>query len=135
MAPHRIPVDFDSTNSSVSGSDFPKGDRTDIYPSGSDDASNPKLSEPEPIAIVGMGMSTLLSPGPPGHLLTCEKGCRLPGDVRSPSSLWNLLMEQRSGQFEVPAGRWNIDSFYHSNSEKGGSMNMRGGYFIKEDLR
>ena len=44
-------------------------------------------------------------------------------------------MEQRSGQSEVPAGRWNIDSYYHPNSEKGGSMNMRGGYFINEDLR
>lgn len=44
-------------------------------------------------------------------------------------------MEQRSGQSEVPPGRWNIDSYYHPNSEKGGSMNMRGGYFINEDLR
>ena len=69
-------------------------------------------------------------------MLTQDEGCRLPGDVRSASDLWNFLTQQRSGQGEVPPTRWNIDSFYHPNgNEKGGSMNMRGGYFIKEDLR
>ncbi|KAI4289981.1 MAG: hypothetical protein L6R35_000743 [Caloplaca aegaea] len=116
MAPHRIPVDYDSMNSSISDSDFPSAGKADDYSSSSDDASDRVHSEPEPIAIVGMG-------------------CRLPGDVRSPLSLWNLLLKQQSAQSEVPAGRWNIDSYYHPNGEKGGSMNMRGGYFIKEDLR
>lgn len=45
-------------------------------------------------------------------------------------------MEERSGQGDVPAERWNIDAFHHPNGgEKIGSMSMRGGYFIHEDLR
>lgn len=60
MAPHRIPVDYDSMNSSISDSDFPSAGKADDYSSSSDDASDRVHSEPEPIAIVGMGMSRLL---------------------------------------------------------------------------
>lgn len=56
MAPHRIPVDFDSMNSSSSDSDFPSADKVEYYSSSSHDASDRVHSEPEPIAIVGMGM-------------------------------------------------------------------------------
>ncbi|KAK4992377.1 Type I Iterative PKS [Elasticomyces elasticus] len=73
-------------------------------------------SQPEPIAVVGMG-------------------CRLPGNVRSPIELWKFLVEERSGQCDVPASRWNIDSFYHPNIERTGSMNTKGGYFLNEDIR
>ena len=66
MAPHRVSIDFDSENSSVVDGDFPKS-------SGSDDISNPMLSESDPIVIVGMGMSTLLTPGSYEHLLMYEK--------------------------------------------------------------
>ena len=57
MAPHRIDVELDSTASSIIDSDFLNGHIS----TGSDDASNPTLSETEPIAIVGMGKSTLSS--------------------------------------------------------------------------
>ncbi|KAI4176186.1 MAG: hypothetical protein LQ343_001230 [Gyalolechia ehrenbergii] len=71
----------------------------------------------EPVAIVGIG-------------------CRLPGEVKSAADLWNLLLEERSGQGDVPPERWNIDAFHHpKGGEKIGSMSMRGGYFIHEDLR
>ncbi|KAL8833881.1 MAG: hypothetical protein Q9170_004028 [Blastenia crenularia] len=71
----------------------------------------------EPVAIVGIG-------------------CRLPGGVKSAADLWDLLLEERSGQGDVPAERWNINAFHHPNGgEKIGSMSMRGGYFIHEDLR
>lgn len=73
-------------------------------------------NEPEPIAIVGMG-------------------CRLPGGVKSPADLWKLLVEERSGQCDVPASRWNIDGFYHPNIDRPGSMNTKGGYFIQDDIR
>ena len=54
MAPHMIDVELDSTASSIIDSDFPNADVS----SGFVDASNP---ETEPIAIVGMGKSTLSS--------------------------------------------------------------------------
>ena len=89
----------------------------------------------EPIAIVGMG-ETEIHLASFRQILTRILGCRLPGDVRSVPDLWSFLTQKRSGQGEVPPTRWNIDSFYHPDgNEKGGSMNMRGGYFINEDLR
>ncbi|RDW91779.1 polyketide synthase-nonribosomal peptide synthetase [Coleophoma crateriformis] len=74
------------------------------------------LPETEPIAVIGMG-------------------CRLPGGVRSPIELWKLLVAEGSGQCDVPASRWNIDSFYHPNIQRPGSMNTKGGYFLNEDVR
>ena len=47
----------------------------------------------EPIAIVGMG-------------------CRLPGDVTNPKTLWELLAKGRSGICEVPSERWDINALY-----------------------
>ncbi|KAL8901562.1 MAG: hypothetical protein Q9207_005141 [Kuettlingeria erythrocarpa] len=85
------------------------------YSSGDD--YNTEQQAKEPIAIIGIG-------------------CRLPGEVKSAADLWDLLLDERSGQGDVPAERWNIDAFHHPNGgEKIGSMSMRGGYFIHEDLR
>ncbi|KAK9782215.1 putative polyketide synthase [Seiridium cardinale] len=70
----------------------------------------------EPIAIIGMG-------------------CRLPGNSSSSSKLWDLLMAGRSAQGPFPTSRFNIDGFYHPNSERPGSLNTAGGYFIDEDIR
>nr|ART35008.1 polyketide synthase [Fusarium bulbicola] len=78
----------------------------------------PPLSEQlEPIAVVGMG-------------------CRLPGDVGSPSDFWKLMMEKRSGQTpKVPASRFNIDAHFHPNNDRPGSFGVLGGYFINETLQ
>ena len=65
----------------------------------------------EPIAIVGIG-------------------CRLPGGVNDARSFWSLLIERRGGIVDVPADRWNIDRFYHSNSAALGTMVMRRGGFV-----
>ncbi|KAI1206598.1 polyketide synthase [Annulohypoxylon truncatum] len=70
----------------------------------------------EPIAIVGMG-------------------CRLPGHVSSPSDLWDLLVQNKSGHCRVPMSRFNVDGFYHPDAERPGSINSTGGYFLQEDLR
>ncbi|BCS03320.1 type I polyketide synthase [Aspergillus luchuensis] len=71
----------------------------------------------EPIAIVGMG-------------------CRLPGDVNSPSRLWDFLKEGKSGQCKIPSSRFNVDAFYHPKGvDRPGSMHTTGGYFLQEDPR
>lgn len=56
-----------------------------------------------PIAVVGMG-------------------CRLPGGATSPEKLWQLLERKQSARTEVPADRFNIDAFYHADSDKNGSV-------------
>ncbi|TGJ85285.1 hypothetical protein E0Z10_g3506 [Xylaria hypoxylon] len=70
----------------------------------------------EPIAIVGMG-------------------CRLPGQVSSPSDLWHLLIQNKSGHCAVPKMRYNAEGFYHPNADRPGSINSTGGYFLQEDPR
>ncbi|VUC37208.1 unnamed protein product [Clonostachys rosea] len=71
----------------------------------------------QPIAIIGMA-------------------CKLPGGVDSPAKLWDLLVDERSGQCDIPKDRFNIDGFYDPNPAHTGSLNMQGGYFLQdEDVR
>ncbi|TVY83962.1 Reducing polyketide synthase DEP5 [Lachnellula suecica] len=85
-------------------------------------SSSPQLpsydsqNETEPIAIIGMG-------------------CRLPGGVNNPQDLWNMLVDERSGQCDTPASRWNINSYYHPDPDRPASLNTKGGYFLKDDIR
>ncbi|KAI2618913.1 beta-ketoacyl synthase [Hypoxylon sp. NC1633] len=69
----------------------------------------------QPIAVVGIG-------------------CRMPGNVRSPSDLWELLMSKGVANVpRVPPSRFNIDAFIHPSSERPGSLNVSGGYFLEDD--
>ncbi|PWY80872.1 ketoacyl-synt-domain-containing protein [Aspergillus sclerotioniger CBS 115572] len=68
-----------------------------------------------PIAIVGIG-------------------CRLPGDISSPSHLWDFLAEGRSGLGEVPKSRFNNAS-YIGGSDEPATTRPWGGYFLREDIR
>ncbi|KAK1996712.1 beta-ketoacyl synthase domain-containing protein [Colletotrichum falcatum] len=70
---------------------------------------------PTPIAIIGMG-------------------CRLPGGSDNPDKLWDMLSEGRSGWREIPADRWNKDSFYHPDPEAKEAVNFKGLYFLDQDI-
>ena len=64
-----------------------------------------------------------------------ELGCRLPGEVKSASQFWDMMMNQRSGRTpKVPASRFNIDAHYHKNNDRPGSFAVMGGYFLEDDL-
>ncbi|OBR11662.1 Beta-ketoacyl synthase domain-containing protein [Colletotrichum higginsianum IMI 349063] len=80
--------------------------------------SNPNVPAPQDDAFCIVGMA-----------------CRLPGDISSPSDLWQFLVDQKSAQGTVPAERYNIEGFYHPAANRSGSMNVPGGYFIQEDVR
>ncbi|KAF5975014.1 polyketide synthase [Fusarium coicis] len=70
----------------------------------------------DPVCIVGMA-------------------CRLPGGIRSPDDLWDFMIQKKSAYGPVPADRYNIDGFYHPQSNRSGATNVPGGYFINEDVR
>ena len=59
----------------------------------------------------------------------------MPADVKSPSELWQLLLENKSSQCKTPSTRWNADGFYHSDPDYPGTLHHDGGYFIKDDVR
>lgn len=69
----------------------------------------------EPIAVIGIG-------------------CRCPGGVGSPEELWNLLSEGRTGLSEIPADRWNANSFYQPDPEAREALNTKKGYFLQQDV-
>ncbi|KAL9595418.1 MAG: hypothetical protein Q9219_006461 [cf. Caloplaca sp. 3 TL-2023] len=61
-------------------------------------------------------------------------GCRLPGQVNSPSDFWDLMMAARRPQnAKVPLNRFNVEAFHHPHNERPGSFNMPGGYFLDGD--
>ncbi|KPM37670.1 Lovastatin diketide synthase LovF [Neonectria ditissima] len=70
---------------------------------------------PSPIAIIGMA-------------------CRLPGGSDNPNKLWDMLSEGRSGWREIPADRWNKDSFHHPDPEAKEAVNFKGLYFLDQDI-
>ena len=76
--------------------------------------SSPPLSEP--IAIIG-------------------SSCRFSGDANSPSSLWDLLTHPRDLSRSPPRDRFDLDGFYHANPEHYGATNVRGSYFLEDDIR
>src|SRR5438477_13179730 len=67
----------------------------------------------EPIAIVGMG-------------------CRYPGGVSDPESLWRLLDEGGDGVIEVPPERWDVDALYDPDPDAVGKMMTRWGGFLRD---
>ncbi|KAK4863417.1 hypothetical protein LT330_002195 [Penicillium expansum] len=71
-------------------------------------------SHNEPIAIVG-------------------SACRFPGDVTSPSKLWELLREPR--EVARPIDRFAASSFYHQDGHYHGASNVQDAYLLSEDPR
>ncbi|KAI1424314.1 KR domain-containing protein [Xylaria sp. FL1777] len=100
---------FSSSGSSSDGNEYPAKSFPDY-------AEKPLSEQLEPIAVVGMG-------------------CRLPGDVKSASEFWQLMMNKGTGNTpKVPSSRFNIDAHIHKNNDRPGSFGVLGGYFLKDDL-
>ncbi|ATB41074.1 type I polyketide synthase [Cystobacter fuscus] len=67
----------------------------------------------EPIAIVGMA-------------------CRMPGGADTPEAFWRLLKEGTDAIAEIPADRWDVESWYDPDPEVPGKMYVRAGGFLRE---
>lgn len=80
------------------------------------DESNPTTQQDAvmPIAVVGVGG-------------------RFPGDASDPNKLWNLIANRQSTLAEIPKDRFNVDAFYHPDSERLGSINLRNAHCMKQD--
>ena len=69
----------------------------------------------EPIAIIGMG-------------------CRFPGRANTPTAFWQLLRSGGDAISEIPAERWDVDTFYDPDRDAAGKMYTRRGGFL-ENIR
>ncbi|NJM22819.1 MAG: type I polyketide synthase [Richelia sp. SM1_7_0] len=67
----------------------------------------------EPIAIIGMG-------------------CRFPGGADNPEAYWHLLHDGIDAIKEIPSQRWDVDQYYHSDSEVPGKMYTKYGGFLDQ---
>jgi acyl transferase domain-containing protein/thioesterase domain-containing protein len=67
----------------------------------------------EPIAIIGMD-------------------CRFPGRANSPETYWRLLHDGVDAIAEIPAHRWDVESYYDSNPDLPGKMYTNKGGFLDE---
>jgi len=67
----------------------------------------------EPIAVIGIG-------------------CRFPGGANNPALYWQLLKNGRDAITEVPADRWDINSYYDSDPDAPGKTYTRWGGFIDQ---
>src|SRR6185295_15666663 len=65
----------------------------------------------EPVAIVGMG-------------------CRFPGGADDPAKFWELLRTGRDAIREIPADRWDVDSFFDPDPDVPGRIAVRTGGFL-----
>ena len=64
-----------------------------------------------PLAIIGMG-------------------CRFPGGGNGPEAFWRMLRDGVDAITDIPADRWNIESFFDPEPNQPGKTNTRWGGFI-----
>ena len=72
----------------------------------------PSFVSAEPIAIIGLS-------------------CRFPG-AESADAYWRLLRDEKDAITEVPAERWDIETYYDPNPAVPGKMNTRWGGFLED---
>ncbi|KAI1827695.1 hypothetical protein F4861DRAFT_492206 [Xylaria intraflava] len=60
--------------------------------------------------------------------------CRFSGGATSPSKLWDMCINARSGWSEIPENRFNVHSLYHPDRERPGRSNVTGAHFLDEDV-
>lgn len=83
-----------------------------LQSSGRPSERNPSLAN-EPVAITGIGL-------------------RLPSGVNAPDDLWTMLINGVDAVREVPAERWDPDSFYSPDPDVAGRMYTRCGGFLHD---
>lgn len=61
-------------------------------------------------------------------------GCRFPGGVNNPKAFWQLLQSGQCAIGDIPADRWDIETFYDPNPARAGkSRTYRGGFIDQID--
>ncbi|MEU6083623.1 type I polyketide synthase, partial [Streptomyces sp. NPDC047108] len=80
----------------------------------------------DPGMVAGPGPATDADP-----IAIVAMGCRLPGGVRTPEELWELLSTEGDTTSAFPADRgWDLDNLYHPDPEHHGTTYAQSGSFL-----
>ncbi|KAF2676018.1 hypothetical protein K458DRAFT_447715 [Lentithecium fluviatile CBS 122367] len=69
----------------------------------------------EPIAVIGLSL-------------------KFPQEATSAESFWEMLVKGRSAMTEMRKDCFNLEAYYHPDSDKPGMINVGGAHFVKEDI-
>lgn len=69
----------------------------------------------EPIAVVGMG-------------------CRFPGGADNPALYWDMMWHSGETMSDIPADRWDVDTFFDPDPDVPGKSSVRVGSFISQPV-
>ncbi len=67
-----------------------------------------------------------------GAIAIVGVGCRFPGGASDPAGYWRMLLDGTDTVSEVPADRWNADSFFHPDPDHPGGIYTRHGSFLRD---
>jgi hybrid polyketide synthase/nonribosomal peptide synthetase ACE1 len=71
--------------------------------------------------------------GPTEPIAIVGSACRFPGNVNSPSSLWELLVNPKDVLSSIPTDRFSSQGFYHENGQYHGHTNVDKSYLLSDD--
>src|SRR4051812_40967732 len=71
--------------------------------------------------------------GPTEPIAIVGSACRFPGNVNSPSSLWDLLVNPKDILSFIPKNRFSSQGFYHKNGQYHGHTNVDKSYLLSND--
>ncbi|KAK4224175.1 putative polyketide synthase [Podospora fimiseda] len=60
--------------------------------------------------------------------------CRLPGEVSSLGSLWDMINNVKTGHCKIPSDRWDADTWHHPDPDRKGGIAVKHGYFLQQDI-
>lgn len=62
-------------------------------------------------------------------------GCRMPGGIRTPDQLWQLISAGKDAVCEVPRDRWDWRRYYSEDRDAPGKIYVRKGAFLEDDIQ
>ncbi|MEU8774107.1 type I polyketide synthase, partial [Streptomyces sp. NPDC048606] len=90
-------------------------------------------TEPSPAAPGRTAATAAVVTGDDEPIAIVAMTCRLPGEVRSPEDLWDLLRDGTDAVTALPENRgWDLDALYHPDPDHPGTSYVREGGFLHD---